>query len=88
MKDFFLSPWSEAPSGQGLHDHISARHTTLGRTYLDKWPTRRRDLTKRNSHNRETSISPAGFEPPFAAGEQAETHSLDRVATGVGDRDL
>jgi len=38
--------------GQGLHDHIWTRHTTLGRTYMDEWPARRRDLKNQNSHNR------------------------------------
>jgi hypothetical protein len=40
-------------------------HTTLGRTPLDEGPARRRDLylTTRNTHKRQTSISPVGFEP-------------------------
>ena len=38
-------------------DHTQ-RHTTVGRTPLDEWSARRRDLylTTHNTHNRETSI--------------------------------
>jgi hypothetical protein len=39
------------------------RHTTVGRTPLDEGPARRRDLylTTHNTHNRQTSMPPAGF---------------------------
>jgi hypothetical protein len=45
------------------------RHTTLGRTPLDEWLARRRDLylTTHNTHNRQTSMPPAGFEPVIPA---------------------
>jgi hypothetical protein len=37
---------------------ITLRHTTLGRTPLDEWSARRRDLylTTHNTHNRQTSM--------------------------------
>ena len=40
------------------------RHITVGKTPLDKWSARRRDLylTIHNTQNRKTSTSPAGFE--------------------------
>jgi hypothetical protein len=62
------------------------RHTTLGRTPLDEGPTRRRDLylTTHNTHNRLTSMSPAGFEPAAPESERPQTHVLDRAATGIG----
>ena len=43
---------------------ITHRHTTLGRTPLDEWSARRRDLylTTHNTDERETSMSPVGFE--------------------------
>jgi hypothetical protein len=42
---------------------ITLRHTTLGRTPLDEWSARRRDLylTTHNTHKRQTSMSPVGF---------------------------
>jgi hypothetical protein len=45
-----------------LHDH-TLRHTTVGRTPLDEWSARRRDLylTTHNTHNIETSMPPGGI---------------------------
>ena len=65
---------------------ISLRHTTLGRTPLDEWSARRRDLylTKHNTHNRRTSMPPARNEPAIPTSERMETHVLDRAATGIG----
>jgi hypothetical protein len=43
---------------------ITLRHThTLGRTPLDEWPARRRDLylTTHNTHKRQTSMPPVRF---------------------------
>ena len=68
-----------------LLDHTQ-RHTTVGRTSLDEWTARRRDLllTTHNTHNRETSNAPVGFEPTTLASERPQTYSLDRAATGTG----
>ena len=64
----------------------SVRHTTLGRTPLDEWPARRSDLylTTHNSHKRQASMPPAGFEPAILGSERPQTHTLDHVATGIG----
>jgi hypothetical protein len=65
-------------------------HFTVGRTPLDEWSARRRDLylTTHNTHNRQTSMPPAGFETAIPAGERLQTHALDRSATGIGtDKD-
>ena len=66
-------------------DHTE-RRTTIGRTPLDEWSARRRDLylTTHNTHNRQTSIPPVGFEPTISAGERPQTYALDRAATGTG----
>jgi hypothetical protein len=55
-------------------------------TPLDEGSARRRDLylTTRNTHNRQTSIPPAGFEPAIPESERPQTHALDRAATGIG----
>jgi len=52
-------------------DHTQ-RRTTVGRTPLDEWSVRRRDLylTTHNTHNRQTSMAPGGI----------RTHSLSRWA--------
>ena len=65
---------------------ITLRHTTLDRTPLDEWSARRRDLylTTHNTHKRETSMTPAGFEPSIPAGERTQSHTLDRAVTVIG----
>ena len=66
-------------------DHTQ-RRTTVGRTPLDEWPARRRDLyltTTHNTHNRQTSMHPLGFEPTIPAGERPHTYTLYRAVTGT-----
>ena len=50
-------------------DHT--RHTTVSRTPLDEWSARHRDLylTTHDTHNRQISMPPVGFEPMISAGE-------------------
>ena len=66
--------WARASSFMRFLDHTQQR-TTVGRTPLDKWPARRRDLylTTHNTHNRQTSMAPGGIRThnpsrPAAAG--------------------
>jgi hypothetical protein len=61
---------------------ITLRHTTLARTPLDEWSARRRELhlTTHSTHNRQTSMPPAGFEPTISSSERPKTHALDRTA--------
>ena len=65
-------------------DHTQ-RRATVGRTPLDEWSIRRRDLylTTHNTHYRQTSMPPVRFEPTIAAGERPKTYALDRAATGT-----
>ena len=66
-------------------DH-TRRRITVGKTPLDEWSARRRDLylTTHNTHNRQTSMPQVGFEPTISAGERPQTYALDRTATGIG----
>ena len=63
--------WPRASSFTKFLDHTQ-RSTTVGRTPLDELSARRRDLylTTHNTHNRQTSIPPAGI----------RTHDLSRRA--------
>jgi hypothetical protein len=65
-----------------FHDHTLFRHTTVARTPLDEGPARRRDLylTSHNTHKRQTSMPPLGFEPTILVSERPKTHALDRAA--------
>ena len=75
--------WVMASSFTRFIDHTQ-RRTTVGRTALDEWSARRRDLylTAHNTHNRQTFMPPVGFEPTISACERPQAHPLDRAATG------
>jgi hypothetical protein len=66
-------------------DH-TRRHTTVGRTPLDEWSARCRDLcvTTHNTHNIQTSMPLVGLEPTISAEERPQTYALDCTATGTG----
>ena len=68
-------------------DHTK-RRIKIDRTPLDEWSARRRGfyLTTRNTHDRQTSMAPVGFEPTISGGERPQTYALDRAATGTGKR--
>jgi hypothetical protein len=40
--------------------------------------------TKHNTHNRQISMPPVGFETTISAGERPKTYVLDCAATGTG----
>ena len=69
-------------------DHT--RRSTVGRTPLNEWSARRRDLylTTHDTHNRQISMPPVGFEPTISAGEQqgrSPAEILGSNPTGVID---
>ena len=57
-------------------DHTQ-RRTTVGRTPLDELSARRRDLclTTHDTHNKQISMPPVGFEPKISAGERPAARS-------------
>ena len=63
-------------------DHTQ-RRSTFGRTPLDEWSARRRDLylITHDTHKRQISMPPVGFKPKISAGErsQAARRSLRRA---------
>jgi hypothetical protein len=77
--------WARASSFTRFLDHTQRRITT-GRTPLDEWSVRRRNLylTTHNTRKRQTSMTPVRFEPTISAGERQQTYALDRAATGTG----
>jgi hypothetical protein len=77
--------WARASSLTRFLDHIQQR-TTVGRTPLDEWSARLRDLylTTHNIHNRESSMSPVGFEPKISGSERPQSYALDRAANRTG----
>ena len=61
------------------------RRSTVGRIPLDEWSARRRDLylTTDDTHNRQISMPPVGFEPTISAGERPQAAHLLRSSRGV-----
>jgi hypothetical protein len=76
--------WARVSSFTKFLDHTQ-RRITVGRTPLDEWSDRRRELylTAHNTHNREASMPPVLFEPTISADERPQTYALDRAATGT-----
>ena len=70
MSYIYIYIYMETPFLMFL-DHTQ-RRTTVGRTPLDEWSARRRDLylTTHDTNNRQISMSPMGFEPKISAGER------------------
>jgi hypothetical protein len=58
-------------------DHTQ-RRSIVGRTSLDEWSDRRRDLylTTHDTHNRQISVPPVGFKPKISVGEQPQAAHL------------
>ena len=79
------SQWARASSFLKFLDHTQ-RSTTVGRTPLDQWSARRRDLylTTHNTHKKQTPMLPVEFEPTIPASDRPQTYALDRAATGTG----
>jgi hypothetical protein len=84
---FFTSPFFYGSKSSVAFSLLTFRkHTTLGRVPLDEWSACRRVLylTTHNTHNRQTYMPPAGFEPTIPAKERLQTHILDGPTTGIG----
>ena len=95
LSGLFFLPWRNStppltPSGPGPPHYqgymIALTHTTPGRTPLDEWSARRRNLyrTTHNNHNRLISMPLVRFEPTIPAGERPLTYALDRAVSGTG----
>ena len=79
------SRWSRLPVWKSS---ITFSYAILGKTPLDEWSDRHRDLyhTTHNTHKRPTSITAEGFEPAVPASKRPQTHALDRAAIAIDIR--
>jgi hypothetical protein len=66
---------------------ITLRHNTLGRTPLEEWSARHRDLylTTHNTNNRLKSMPLAEFEPIIPARQRPQVYALACAATGIAN---
>src|SRR5215470_11060971 len=80
----------QPPSGPGPPHYrgftITLRHNHIHYDSSGQVISPRRDLylITHNTHKRQTSMPPAGFEPAIPASEGPQTHASDRAATGIG----
>ena len=87
--NFLLVSWCNSPTQARaasllrILDHT--RHTIVGTTSLDGWSARHRDLylTTHNTHKRQSSMPPDGFELAIPAGDRPQILALDSSATRV-----
>ena len=65
-------------------DHTQ-RRSTVGRTPLDEWSARRKDLylTTHDTHNRQISMPPVGFEPTISTGVRPVVCDLETSRMGA-----
>ena len=88
--EFLIFPWLDSrcwlrpPHCRGFE--ITLRHTTLGKTPADELSAPRRDhyLTTHNIHQRQSSMSAAGFETSVPPRQRPQSYVLERAATGIG----
>ena len=96
---FSLARQPPVGQGLLIHE-VSKSHTTTQRSRLDSsgrmissqqrplpdntQHSQHITLTTHNTHNRQTSMLPVGFEPTTQAGERPQTYALDRTVTWIG----
>ena len=80
---FFYLHGATTLSGPGSSHYrgftIAIRRITIGRTPLDEWSARCRELyvTTHNTHKKQTSMVTAGFEPTIPATEGSQTKHVN-----------
>jgi len=88
---WFVWFWHDSPqrvrasSFPRFLDHIQ-RRTTVGRTPLLSSQRPLPDNTH-NTHNRQTSMPPVGFEPTISTGERPQNYAFYHAVTGTGLQD-
>jgi hypothetical protein len=75
--------WVRASSFTKFLDHTQQR-TSVGRTPLDEWSDRSRDLYLTTLTTYKRPCPPVGSEPTITSGERPQTYAIDRAATGTG----
>ena len=75
--------------GQGLLIvEVSRSHLDTPQSVRLFWTSYQPDTdlyhTTHDTHKRQTSMPPAGFEPTIVVSERPQAHALDRAATGIG----
>ena len=75
-----FSSWIDSPIGPVRGSTITLKIP------LEEWSAQHRDLypTTHNTHKKQTSMLPAGFEPVIPSSERSQSIALDRIPIGIG----
>jgi hypothetical protein len=73
-RGFFIFTWSHSNTHHSRQDSSGRR---IG-------PSHRPLPDDTNTHKRQTSMPPMGFEPTIPASARPQTYAFDRAATGIG----
>jgi hypothetical protein len=57
---------------------------SVGLLWTSYQPVAETSTWQHNTHKRQTSMNPAGFEPANPASERPQTHTLDRATNAIG----
>ena len=85
----FLPHGATAPMGQGLliikapQSHSDTPHL-VGVLWMSDQPDAETSTWQHNTHNRQTSTPPVGFEPAIPESQQPQSRALDCMVTGIG----
>jgi hypothetical protein len=67
---------------------LSISHSNISHSVGLLWMSDRSDAEtstqQHNTHNKQTSMLPAEFEPAIPASARPQTYTIDRAATGIG----
>ena len=73
--------WARASSFTRFLDHATTHHNRWDSSGRVISPSQR--SLPDNTHKRQTSVPPVGFEPTISAGKRPQTYALERAATGT-----
>jgi hypothetical protein len=76
--------WLCSPARGFLITHNDAPHL-VGPLWTSDQLVAKTSTWQHNTHNRQTSMPPVGFEPTKAVSERPQTYASDRAVTGPGD---
>ena len=79
---------THTPTQTHTHTHTHSHTHTLDKSPLEEGSACRTDLylTTHNTKKRQTSVTPAGFEPKIPASERPQAEALDCAATEIGGK--
>jgi len=76
--------YAGASSFSRLYDLHAGTSHSIAPLWTSDQPDEGTSTWQHNTHNRQTTIPPAGFETSIPGNEWSHTHAFDRMAAGIG----